>query len=277
MHRILIVDDHPTIRKVLRSLFESNGFEVCGEAINGVDGIEKARELRPDLVLLDLSMPVMDGLAAARQLNELMPEVRLMMLTNHADSILETDALNVGIRRLILKDRASDMLIAAAQEILRLILSHCLIFFLDCVFRVRFYHHVNLRTRLQSHGVTIRISQGILNPYFTVQVVGLFDIDLCFFGLGRIYGLMIFSTVPLRLVLGLSVTPSLTNGFNVIAGRGKSIQYVLYRTVRPIREILACGSPRRRPDTAIVRQGTGDVGRRPATNIYARRAESRIA
>ncbi len=118
MHRILIVDDHPTIRKVLRSLFESNGFEVCGEAINGVDGIEKARELRPDLVLLDLSMPVMDGLAAARQLNELMPEVRLMMLTNHADSILETDALNVGIRRLILKDRASDMLIAAAQEIL---------------------------------------------------------------------------------------------------------------------------------------------------------------
>jgi DNA-binding NarL/FixJ family response regulator len=118
MHRILIVDDHPTIRKLIRSLFDSNGFDVCGEAVNGLDGIEKAQELRPDLVLLDLSMPVMGGLEAARQLNKLMPEVRLMMLTNHAGSILEMDALNAGIRRVVPKERAFDMLIAAANEIL---------------------------------------------------------------------------------------------------------------------------------------------------------------
>jgi two-component system chemotaxis response regulator CheY len=118
MHRILIVDDHPTIRKLLRSLLDSNGFEVCGEAVNGLDGIEKAQELRPDLILLDLSMPVMDGIEAARQLKKLMPEIHLMMLTNHADSILETDALNAGIRRVIPKERAFDMLIAAANEVL---------------------------------------------------------------------------------------------------------------------------------------------------------------
>jgi CheY-like chemotaxis protein len=118
MHRILIVDDHPTLRRVLRSLFESNGFDGCGEAVRGVDAIEKAQELRPDLILLDLSMPVMDGLEAARQLNNLMPEVPLMMLTNHAGSILETDALNAGIRRVIPKDKAFDMLMSATQDIL---------------------------------------------------------------------------------------------------------------------------------------------------------------
>jgi two-component system chemotaxis response regulator CheY len=98
----------------LRSLLESNGCEVCGEAVNGVNAIQKAQELRPDLILLDLSMPIMDGLEAARQLNKLMPQVHLMMLTNHAGSILETDALDAGIRRVIPKDKAFDMLTAAA-------------------------------------------------------------------------------------------------------------------------------------------------------------------
>jgi CheY-like chemotaxis protein len=63
-------------------------------------------------------MPVMDGLEAARQLNNLMPEVPLMMLTNHAGSILETDALNAGIRRVIPKDKAFDLLMSATQDIL---------------------------------------------------------------------------------------------------------------------------------------------------------------
>jgi DNA-binding NarL/FixJ family response regulator len=110
MHRILIVDDHPTIRKLLRSLLESNGFKVCGEAVNGFDGVEKAQEFRPDLIVLDLSMPVMGGLEAARQLHELKPGVRLMMLTNHSSSILEMDALNAGIHRVIPKEKRSSCL-----------------------------------------------------------------------------------------------------------------------------------------------------------------------
>jgi two-component system chemotaxis response regulator CheY len=70
---VLIVDDHAVVRKGVRSLFTSNGFEVCGDAVNGLDAIEKAKGLQPDLNVLDLSMPVMDGLAEARERSKIMP------------------------------------------------------------------------------------------------------------------------------------------------------------------------------------------------------------
>ena len=67
---VLIVDDNPAVRRALRALFESDtAFDVCGEAENGREGLEKAIQLRPDLVVIDLSMPVMNGLDASRALN----------------------------------------------------------------------------------------------------------------------------------------------------------------------------------------------------------------
>jgi chemotaxis response regulator CheB len=77
---VLIVDDNAYIRKVLCEIFKREAdFEVCGEAENGNEAIEKARELRPDLIVLDLSMPVMNGIDAARVLKKLMPAVPLII------------------------------------------------------------------------------------------------------------------------------------------------------------------------------------------------------
>jgi DNA-binding NarL/FixJ family response regulator len=88
MPGILIVDDNATIRGLLRSFVETNtGFEVCGEAENGPDGIQKAKELQPDLVLLDMTMPGMLGTEAAPILKRLLPQVKIILFTLHTDGV----------------------------------------------------------------------------------------------------------------------------------------------------------------------------------------------
>jgi DNA-binding NarL/FixJ family response regulator len=101
---ILIVDDHALIRRSLRQLFECRpGWEVC-EAVNGLDAIEKAQQLKPDLIVLDLSMPEMDGLQAARILKKAMPNVPIILFTNFGqDPFMEREALAVGIRKVVSK------------------------------------------------------------------------------------------------------------------------------------------------------------------------------
>lgn len=85
---VLIVDDHDYVRKMLRDFFANEpGFTICGEATDGLDAIEKARELRPELIILDLLMPNMNGLAAARLLKKLLPRTPIVMLTLHHDAI----------------------------------------------------------------------------------------------------------------------------------------------------------------------------------------------
>jgi two-component system chemotaxis response regulator CheY len=118
LHRILIADDHAAVRTVLRSLFDKNGFEVCGEAVNGLDAIAKAEEFHPDLIVLDFCMPVMDGLEASRQLTKLMPDVPLMMFTSHVSKVMEEDALKAGIRRIIAKGESFQRLMDDAKELL---------------------------------------------------------------------------------------------------------------------------------------------------------------
>jgi DNA-binding NarL/FixJ family response regulator len=115
---VLIVDDHPEVRKALRSLFSSHGFEVCGEAVDGRDAIAKAKELSPDLILLDLSMPVMNGIEAARKLSKLLPDVPLMMVTNHVSKIMEQEAGRAGIRAIVSKSDLNDTLLNQARELL---------------------------------------------------------------------------------------------------------------------------------------------------------------
>jgi CheY-like chemotaxis protein len=115
---VLIADDHDGVRKALRALFLSNGFEVCAEAINGLDAIEKAQEVRPDLIVLDLSMPVMNGLAAARELTKIMPKVPVLMFTNHAGPMIEYEAQRAGIRSVMSKDGSYERLLNRARELL---------------------------------------------------------------------------------------------------------------------------------------------------------------
>jgi DNA-binding NarL/FixJ family response regulator len=117
--RILIVDDSLVIRKCLRELLEQqSGWEVCGEAANGREGIEKAQELKPDVIVLDLSMPVMNGLEAARELTRLLPSVPLLMWTSFEIPYLKREALSAGVKTVVLKSESLDDLVSSIQALL---------------------------------------------------------------------------------------------------------------------------------------------------------------
>ena len=119
MASILIVDDHPAIRRALRAAFETQpGFTVCGEAEDGFDAISKAKKLAPDLIVLDLRMPVMDGLAAARELKRLFPQTPLMMLTCYHSSAAESEALASGVTAVFSKPDGMQNLIWRARAVL---------------------------------------------------------------------------------------------------------------------------------------------------------------
>jgi DNA-binding NarL/FixJ family response regulator len=110
------VDDHEVIRRQLRSLFNSYPeFTICGEAIHGVDAIEKAQQLSPDLIILDLSMPEMNGLEAASALRFMMPSVPLFLLTAHYSRELELAAFGSGICAVFSKHEDLDSLVARAR------------------------------------------------------------------------------------------------------------------------------------------------------------------
>ncbi len=116
---ILIVDDNAYIREVLRGLLErESDFEVCGEAGNGKEAVAKAVELRPDLIVLDLAMPVMNGLDAARELKRLMPTVPLIMYSAFGDRFVEQQARLVGISELVSKSQPAAILISKARSLL---------------------------------------------------------------------------------------------------------------------------------------------------------------
>lgn len=116
---ILIVDDSALIRRIIRETLEQqNGYEVSGEAANGREAIEKAQELRPDLIVLDLAMPVMNGLEAARALKRLLPRVPVLMFTNFDAAHLKREALAAGIRAVVSKSGSLQSLVSAIQGLL---------------------------------------------------------------------------------------------------------------------------------------------------------------
>ena len=116
---VLIVDDSPVMRAALRGLFKPLAeLEVSGEAENGQEAIDKAERLRPDLIILDLSMPVMNGLEAAPRLRKMLPNVRLMLFTVHDGPEVERLAQTSGIHAVVSKSRAAATLIAQAQALM---------------------------------------------------------------------------------------------------------------------------------------------------------------
>src|SRR5438309_2190286 len=100
---VLIVDDDELIRSKLREIAERAGVEVVGEAENGRQGIDEVERLRPRIVLLDVSMPVMGGFAAARQLRDSHPEVRIIFLSQYSQKIYAEEALKLGAAGYVLK------------------------------------------------------------------------------------------------------------------------------------------------------------------------------
>jgi DNA-binding NarL/FixJ family response regulator len=118
---VLIVDDHEAVRRELRRLFQSQPeFTVCGEAVDGADAISKAEELSPDLVILDLAMPEMNGLEAAGALRFMLPEGVLFLLTAYKNRELELAAFQSGIRAVFSKYDDLDGLISRARAELKI-------------------------------------------------------------------------------------------------------------------------------------------------------------
>ena len=117
--RILVVDDSASTRRLVRAFIESRpGLEVCGEAADGVEGIQKCRELKPDLIVLDFSMPRLNGLEAAKVLHEIIPKTPIVLFTYYKGIIPGQLAQEIGVTSIVSK---GDQLTALADEVQRLI------------------------------------------------------------------------------------------------------------------------------------------------------------
>ncbi len=116
--RILLVDDHPLVLEGISARLESEvGIEVIGQANNGQQALEKAAELKPDVVLMDISMPVMNGLEAAERFKSDQPDVRVLILSMHENREYIVKMIQSGAAGYVLKDVSSDELIRAIQTV----------------------------------------------------------------------------------------------------------------------------------------------------------------
>jgi len=116
--RILVADDHDVVRQGVRALLQTRpGWEVCGEAATGGEAVEKTEKLRPDIVILDIAMPELNGLEAARLIRKARPEVQILVLTMYESEDLVRELLKVGVRGYVLKTDAGSDLIAATEAL----------------------------------------------------------------------------------------------------------------------------------------------------------------
>lgn len=116
--KILLADDHQIVRQGLKALLEQEGFSVVAEASNGQEAVTKARELEPDVAVLDVSMPIMNGLLAAEEIRRSSgTKVRVVLLTVHTESQYVLQALRAGVRGYVLKSKAAENLIQAITDV----------------------------------------------------------------------------------------------------------------------------------------------------------------
>jgi DNA-binding NarL/FixJ family response regulator len=116
--RILIADDHSVVRAGLRSLLESRpGWEVCAEASDGRDAIEKATKLKPHVAVLDIGMPLLNGVEATRRIRASSPDTEILILSMHESDELARQVVDAGARGYILKDDADRILLAAVDAV----------------------------------------------------------------------------------------------------------------------------------------------------------------
>jgi DNA-binding NarL/FixJ family response regulator len=116
--QILVADDHELVRKGVRAvLAEHAGWTVCGEAVNGRQAVAMAKELHPDVIVMDISMPELNGLEATRQIHKALPNVEVLILTIHESDQLVGEVLAAGARGYILKADTSRLLVAAIESL----------------------------------------------------------------------------------------------------------------------------------------------------------------
>jgi two-component system NarL family response regulator len=117
--KLLLADDHPLFLDGLRNLLAAHGFEVVGSARDGLEAVEKARALCPDVILMDIHMPRLDGLAALRRIKAELPAVRIVMLTMAADDEHLFDAIRDGASGYLLKTQDTDEFLALLADVAR--------------------------------------------------------------------------------------------------------------------------------------------------------------
>jgi DNA-binding NarL/FixJ family response regulator len=118
MIRILLADDHDLMREGIRSMLESHAnFEVCAEAKDGIEAAEKAVEYRPDVVILDVTMPKMNGLEASRRITKQLPETQVLIFTIHDSEDMVRETLDAGAHGYVLKSEAPTHLAAAVEAV----------------------------------------------------------------------------------------------------------------------------------------------------------------
>ena len=117
MHRILIAEDHTAMRHALRNLFtQYDKWEVCGEAADGKEAVDAAVELKPDLVLMDYRMPNKDGIEAASEIKQELPETPVVIFTLNKTRELEAKAQQVGVRAVVGKEEGLTVLLHTVDE-----------------------------------------------------------------------------------------------------------------------------------------------------------------
>ncbi len=116
--RILLVDDHPIVRQGLKTLLEGRpGWQVIGEASDGIEAIEKAQDLTPDVMVLDVTMPRMNGLEACRVIRQKAPGLEILFVTQHDSPQMMREALDAGARGYVVKSNAARDLLEAVEAV----------------------------------------------------------------------------------------------------------------------------------------------------------------
>jgi len=114
---IILADDHSVVRQGIRILLERESFEVVGEAANGLEAVHLAEKLQPDIAILDLSMPVMNGITALGQIKDVSPRTKVVLLTMYTEEHHVLQALRAGVKACVTKTQAVEHLIVAIREV----------------------------------------------------------------------------------------------------------------------------------------------------------------
>ena len=117
--RGFLADDHALVRQGLRALLEREGFQIAGEASDGQEAVRLVPSLHPDFAILDISMPLMNGLNAAHELQKSAPKTKVILLTRHEEAQYVTEALRAGVKGYVLKSQVTTDLVHAIQQVCR--------------------------------------------------------------------------------------------------------------------------------------------------------------
>jgi DNA-binding NarL/FixJ family response regulator len=117
--RVLLADDHALIRQGIKALLEKRGFQVVYEASDGQETLRSARQTQPEVAIIDISMPILNGVDTARELKKSAPKTKVILLTQHDEDQYVTESLRAGVRGYVLKNQAGSDLIHAIQEVCR--------------------------------------------------------------------------------------------------------------------------------------------------------------